>query len=99
MGKNMDDIKRIFEFWATEESEHPDVTKCGQCWQTHLRSEVAKEFLQAGRTAESDVKDMYSEIDRRWRETSLFKEVQDLMKTGKTITEIAEIMTAKGIEI
>lgn len=95
------DIKHVFELWASSDSfiEHSDYEKCGQCWKEKLRSDVAKDFLKEGRTSEKDLTPMYMEIDRRWRETSLFKEVSLLMESGFNIDQITDMMSAKGIAI
>lgn len=94
------DISYIFEMYAKNESmTHEDFTKCGMCWQAKLRSDVAKEFIADGKTEESDLGPLYNEVDKRWLETSLYKEVAELLKSGKTMDEVAEIMEEKGVEI
>lgn len=77
--------------------EHKDFEKCGQCWKQKLISDVATEMQAAGK--EFDLVAIFEEADRRWKETSLYKEVKGLLKSGLTIDEASAIMSAKGIDI
>jgi len=77
--------------------EHQDYEKCGQCWKQKLISDVAKEQKAAGKPF--DLVSIFEEADKRWKETSLFKEVTGLLKSGLTIDEAQALMEAKGIQI
>lgn len=77
--------------------EHTDYEKCGNCWRQTIQGQVAKEFHEAGKAFDFIV--FFDEVEKRWQETSLFKEVQGLLKSGLTIDEAQAIMEAKGIEI
>ena len=77
--------------------EHKDFEKCGQCWKQKLISDVATEMKAAGK--EFDLIAIFEEADKRWKETSLYKEVKGLLKSGLTIDEAQAIMAAKGIDI
>lgn len=77
--------------------EHKDYEKCGQCWRQKLIADVAKEQQAAGKPF--DLISIFDEADTRWHETSLYKEVKGLLKSGLTIDEAQAIMEAKGVQI
>ena len=60
----MSDIKNLIENMAMNPFiEHPDVTKCGQCWKEKIKSEVANEYLAAGKLNSDSLKEMFAEIE------------------------------------
>lgn len=75
--------------------EHPDGT-CGACLREMIKCEVAKEYIDSDVV---NVTGFFKEVDRRWRETPIYKEVKALLDSGKTLDEVVEIMAEKGIEI
>lgn len=77
--------------------EHKDYEKCGLCWKQKIVADVAKEQQAAGKPF--DLRSIYDEADKRWKETSLYKEVMGLIHSGLTIDEAEAIMDAKGIQI
>ena len=79
--------------------EHEDITKCGQCWREKIRSEVANEFLLAGKLSQENLKEMFAEIDKRWSQTELFLHVKELQRQGKSIDEISAQLEQEGIYI
>lgn len=94
--------KSIIEHWASEGrglTACPDFTKCGSCWKEKLRSDVAREYLEAGKIADTDLRSLYEEVHKRWIETAVYKEVRAMQATGKSIDEIEKIMYDKGISI
>lgn len=94
--------KRIIELWASEDRKLiacEDFTKCGACWKEELRANVANEFLKAGKVADSDLGALCLEVDRRYKETAIYKEVKAMMNTGKSLDEIEQIMAEKGVSI
>jgi len=98
----MSDIKQLIENMASRYGtplEHEDVTRCGQCWKNKIQSEVANEFLQAGKLSSDNLKEMFEEVDKRWHQTELFLRVKEMLKTGKTIETIEVELQAEGIEI
>jgi superfamily II helicase len=96
----MSDIKNLINNMAKNPYiEHEDVTKCGQCWKEKIKSEVANEFLKAGKLTSDNLVEMFAEIDRRWKQTELYQKVQVLLKTGKSIEQVQEDLAKEGIEI
>ena len=98
----MSDIKQLIENMARRYGaplEHEDVTKCGMCWKNKIQSEVANEFLKAGKLSADNLKEMFLEVDIRWKQTELYLRVQDMLKAGKKIEEIEKELQAEGIEI
>ena len=96
----MSDIKKLIENMAKNSFiEHPDVSKCGQCWKEKIKSEVANEYLVAGKLNADNLKEMFAEIDKRWKQTELYLRVQAMRKEGKTIQDIQNILQGEGIEI
>ncbi len=98
----MSDIKQLIENMASRYGaplDHEDVTKCGLCWKNKIQSEVANEFLKAGKLSADNLKEMFEEVDKRWKETELYLRVQEMRKTGKTIEEISEELQKEGIDI
>lgn len=97
----MSDIKQLIENIANnsyiEHSE--DVTKCGQCWKEKIKTEVANEFLKAGKLSSENLKEMFEEINKRWQSTELYLRVQELLKAGKTIEQARDELKKEGIEI
>ena len=94
--------KRVIEHWASANRELlacPDFTKCGSCWKEKIRSDVAKEFLQAGKTDQKYLSDLMNEVDNRWLQTDLYKQVRAMQDAGQSLDEIEEIMSQKGIQI
>jgi len=98
----MSDIKQLMENMAARYGaplEHEDVTKCGLCWKNKIQSEVANEFLKAGKLSAENLKEMFEETNRRWKETELYLRVQEMLKSGKTIEQISEELQGEGIEL
>lgn len=98
----MSDIKRLIENMASNYGaafEHEDVTKCGQCWKNKIQSEVANEFLKAGKLSAENLKEMFEEVNKRWQQTELYLRVQEMRKTGKSIEQISEELQKEGIDI
>lgn len=98
----MSDIKQLIENMAKRYGaplEHEDVTRCGMCWKNKIQSEVANEFLVAGKLSAENLKEMFAEVESRWKQTELYLRVQDMLKTGKTIEQIEKELQAEGIEI
>ena len=97
----MSDIKELVEHLAKNAYiEHKeDVTKCGQCWKEKIKSEVANEFLQAGKLSADNLKEMFEEIDRRWKTTEIYLRVQAMRAEGKEIEDIQAELRKEGIEI
>ncbi len=78
---------------------HPDYEKCGQCWREFITFQTAVEYKIAGKTSDKYLKEMYAEIERKWEETPLFKEVSAMLAEGKRLDEIGKYFAAKGVEI
>jgi hypothetical protein len=96
----MSDIKKLIENMAKNPYiTHEDVTKCGQCWKEKIKSEVANEFLVAGKLSSENLKEMFLEVDNRWKQTELYLRVQDMLKTGKTIEQVQAELQKEEIEI
>lgn len=96
----MSDIKQLIENMAQKPYlDHEDVTKCGLCWKNKIQSEVANEFLQAGKLSADNLKEMFEEVNKRWHETELFLRVREMLKTGKTIEQVEEELQKEGISI
>lgn len=98
----MSDIKKLIENMASRYGaplEHEDITKCGLCWKNKIQSEVANEFLQAGKLSAENLKEMFAEVDKRWKQTELYLRVQEMLKTGKTIEAIEKELQQEGIDI
>lgn len=94
----MSDIKKLIENMAANPFiEHTDVTKCGQCWKEKIKSAVANEFLVAGKLSADNLKDMFDEIDKRWRQTELYLRVQSMLKDGKGVEDIKQELEKEGI--
>lgn len=77
--------------------EHKDYEKCGQCWKQKIIADVASEMKAAGKPF--DLVAIFEEADKRWKATSLYKEVKALLATGLSIEEVEAIMEAAGILI
>lgn len=95
----MSDIKALVENLAKRKPDHDDVTKCASCWKEKIRSEVANEYLKAGKLSAEHLKDMFAEVNKRWKTTELYMRVQSLLAEGKTIEEVQTLLQAEGIEI
>ena len=97
----MSEIKQLIENMAKNSYvEHADdVTKCGQCWKEKIKTEVANEFLAAGKLSADNLKEMFDEIDNRWKQTELYLRVQDMLKTGMKIEQIETELNKEGINI
>ena len=96
----MADIKEFFERWANEPFvEHENFTNCGQCWVEKIKSDVAKKFMEDGRTNKEDLTPFFAEVNSRWQSTELFKRVEALLKSGKTLDQVEVILRAEGIEL
>lgn len=95
-----EDVKVLIENYAKNAYiPHDDHTKCGQCWKEKIKSEVAKEFLQAGKLEQQHLKEMFEEIDKRWQQTALFLRVKEMRAQGMTLEKIAEQLEMEGIEV
>ena len=86
-----------YDQYIDPELDHTDYMKCGQCWRLKIQSDVAEELKASGE--QFNLGQMFKETDKRWRETSLFKEVQSMLRQGINISEVAKTMAEKGIEI
>lgn len=95
----MSDIKELVESLSKRKPEHDDVTKCGSCWKEKIRSEVANEFLKAGKLSADNLKEMFAEVNKRWKTTELYLRVQAMLAEGKKIEQIAQEFEAEGIQI
>ena len=98
----MSDIKELIENMAKQYGaplDHEDVTKCGLCWRNKIQSEVANEFLQAGKLSSENLAEMFEEVNKRWHQTELFLRVREMLKTGKTIEQIDEELQKEGISL
>lgn len=95
----MSDIKRVFDNWASYPIEHEDYEKCGLCWKNKIRGDVAREFIAVGQNNQKDLNSFDKEVETRWKNTPLFKEVKGLLSLGHTIQEAEKIMSERGIEI
>jgi hypothetical protein len=96
----MSDIKDLIEKMAKDPYiTHEDVTKCGQCWKEKIKSEVANDYLVAGKLGAENLKEMFEEIDRRWKQTELYLRVQEMLKSGKTIEQVQSELQNEGIDI
>ena len=93
------DMKEFFKNMANPYIEHEDVNKCGLCLKEKIKSEVAKEFLDAGKLSQENLSEMFDEVDRRWQQTELFKRVRSLMEAGLTLDEVSAKLAAEGIDI
>lgn len=90
--------KRLIEHYATPgELDHADdVTKCGRCLRQTISKNVAQSYLDAG---VFNIEDMFKEIEQKWRETDLYKRVQELAADGHNLVEIERLLELEGIEI
>lgn len=96
----MSDVKTLIENFAKNTYvEHEDHTKCGQCWKEKIKSEVANEFLKAGKLDQKYLKEMFEEIDKRWQQTALYLRVKEMMASGMKLEKIRETLELEGIEI
>ena len=94
---NWNRLKEILEAWSTPYIQHDDYQNCGQCWREMIKSEVCKEMLATGK--EIELVHVMDEIDKRWKETSLYKRVQDLKEKGLSIEQAGEMLEKEGIII
>lgn len=76
--------------------EHKD-GKCGPCNKLLIKYEVAEEFIK--KDGEVSLKDYFTEVDKRWRRTEIFKEVQGMMDRGVPFPDIVKIMWEKGYRV
>lgn len=96
----MSDIKKILENFANNAYiEHEDHSKCGQCWKEKIKSEVANEFLTAGKLDAQYLKEMFEEIERRWQKTELYLRVKGMLDSGMKLEAIREKLELEGIEL
>jgi hypothetical protein len=96
----MTNIKSMLESWAKDPYiEHEDYNKCGLCLREKIKSQVANEFLEAGKLTSDNLKEMFDEVDKRWRETELYLRVQSMIKSGKTLEQVSEELQKEGIDI
>lgn len=95
----MSDIRKLVEDLSKRKPEHEDVTKCGSCWKEKIRAEVSNEFLKAGKLSSDNLKEMFEEINKRWKTTELYLRVQSMLSEGKQIEQIAQELEAEGIHI
>lgn len=92
--------KRLMESYANPLFiDHDDVTKCGTCWKATISKQVAQSFLDAGKTEPFNIEEMFKEIEQKWRETALYKRVQELRAEGRELVEIGRLLELEGIEI
>ena len=76
--------------------EH-DYEKCGLCWKNKIMADIAHKYLDFG--IKVTVAEFHDEVDKRWKRTKLYRDVQKLLAEGYKIEEIEKIMMDKGIEI
>jgi hypothetical protein len=93
------EIKKLLENLANPYIEHEQVEKCGLCLKNKIHSEVANEFLQAGKLSAENLTEMFAEVDRRWKETELYQRVRGMLSQGKTLEQISEELSKEGIDI
>ena len=56
----MSDIKQLIENIAKyPHIEHEEYEKCGLCWKEKIKSQVANEFLIAGKLSAENLKEMF----------------------------------------
>lgn len=79
--------------------EHQDHTKCGQCWKEKIKSEVANEYLEAGKLDAKYLKEMFEEIEKRWQKTALYLRVKEMKDSGMKLEKIRETLELEGVEI
>lgn len=92
-------IKQLMENYANPYIEHEPVEKCGLCLKNKIHSQVANEFLQAGKLSAENLTEMFQEVDRRWKETELYQRVRGMLSQGKTLEQISEELLQEGIDI
>ena len=92
-------IKQLMENFSNPLIDHEDYEKCGTCLREHIKSQVANEFLQAGKLSAENLEEMFDEVDRRFRETELYKRVRTMMSQGRTLEEVSLELEKEGIDI
>ena len=96
----MSNVKDLIESFANApDVEHEDYNKCGTCLREHIKSQVANEFLQAGKLSAENLKEMFDEVDKRWRETALYFRVKKMIDEGKSMEQITMELEQEGIDI
>lgn len=91
--------KEMMEHMSEPYIVHEEFEKCGQCLREKIKSQVAKEFLDAGKFSEEHLSELFAEVDRRWFETSLYKRVKSMLDLGKSLEEIEQELEKEGISI
>ena len=94
-----EEVKQLMENYANPYIEHEEYEKCGLCLKNKIHSQVANEFLQAGKLSAENLTEMFAEVDRRWEETELFQRVRKMLSQGKTLEQISEELSQEGIDI
>mgnify|MGYP001564862132 CR=1 FL=1 len=96
----MPNVKKMLESWAKDTTiEHEDYNKCGTCLKEHIKSQVANEFLQAGKLSAENLTEMLDEVDKRFRETELYIRVRKMLDEGKNMEQISMELEQEGIDI
>lgn len=94
-----EEVKQLMESYANPYIEHEEYEKCGLCLKNKIHSQVANEFLQAGKLSAENLTEMFAEVDRRWKETELFQRVRKMLSQGRTLEQISEELSQEGIDI
>lgn len=95
----LEQIKQLMEGYANPYIEHEEYEKCGICLKSKIHSQVANEFLQAGKLSAENLTEMFAEIDHRWKQTELYQRVRGMLSQGKTLEQISEELSKEGVDI
>lgn len=95
------EFKELLKNYTNPPIDHKDYKKCGQCWRQVVQSKVAQSYLDNNISINTagELAKFHRDVELKWRETPLYKEVHLLMKQGLSLQEIQEQFSKKGIEL
>jgi len=72
--------------------------QCGLCCKQYIMEDVANEILDQELNI-TDLKGFYDEVDKRWIQSPIYKQVVDLMSRGLPLEDVEEMLEKQGIFI
>lgn len=76
--------------------EHQDYEKCALCLKQVINFEVAKEMISCGKKDDSYMKEYEREVNKRFQNSFIFKEIHRIKSTGKTLDEAVSELEKMG---
>jgi hypothetical protein len=73
-----------------------DHVKCGTCTKNLIRYEVAKEMRLVGKISDDYIKEYEDLVDKRWKESFIYKEVNRRIKAGLNLNDAIKQLEAEG---